>query len=165
MKKRKIVAALIYGTSAFCVFFYFEFLDSMEPPRSDFEYVLLGAAAMFAIASVLSFFKSRWAAICALAAAILSSPLLYSARLYWAHNIAWRLNYGPDELTARISLIVAVVYSIRQLWLSFRTGGGLIEPKSKWWVLPATTLYAITMLAIANWHGIWDWLFRLRYGS
>ncbi len=165
MKKRKVVAALIYGTSAFCVFFYFEFLDSMEPPRSNFEYVLLGAAAIFAIAGVLSFFTMRWAAISALAAAILSSPLLYSARFYWAHNVAWRLNYEPDDLTARISLIVAAVYAIRQLWLSFRTGGWLIEPMSRWWMLPGATLYAMTMLAIANWHGIWEWLFRLRYST
>ncbi|MGA8500333.1 MAG: hypothetical protein WB683_02205 [Candidatus Sulfotelmatobacter sp.] len=165
MKKRKVAAALIYGTSAFCVFFYFEFLDGLEPPRSNFEYVLLGVAAMFAIASVLSFFTLRWAATCALAAAILSSPLLYSGAFYWVHNVAWRINHAPEELTARVSLIVAIIYVIEQLWLSFRTGGGLIESKRRWWALPAPVFYAVTTVAIANWHGISEWLFRLRYGS
>jgi hypothetical protein len=153
MKRRKVVADLIYGTSALCIFGYASFLDGMEPPKGTFEYVLFVAAAIFVIACVLSFFTLGWAAVSALVATLLSSPIIYSGAFYWAHDLPGRINYYPDEVTAPFSSIVAGFYAIRQLWLSSRAGG-LIAPRKRWWLLPAAFFYAVTMLAIANWHVI-----------
>ncbi len=166
MKNRRLVAALIYATTTICLFGFVDFLYGAGPRTSHLVYVLVAGTALFGFACALSFFIPQWATVCALSGAALSWPLLslQFGRMGWGRNLVWLISYEPDTPTAILTLIVSSVYAICQLRLLLRTGGNLSEHKMRW-ALPATVLYAVVMSGAANWPTVWEWCFRLRYGS
>ena len=166
MKKQRLVAALIYATTAICLFGFVDSLYSAGPRTSHLVYILITGTALFGFACALSFFMPQWATVCALSAAALSWPLLslQFGSMGWGRNLVWLTSYEPDTPIAILSLIVSSVYAICQLGLLLRSGTSLSLRKMRW-SLPAAVLYAVVMATAANWPGIWGWCFKLRYGT
>ena len=166
MKKRRVVAALLYATTTICLFGFVDFLYGAEPPISHLVYLLIAGTVLFGFACTLSLFVPKLATVCALCAAALSWVLLSSefGRMDRGRNLVWLITYEPDTPAAILSLIVSSVYATLQFSFFLRTDDGPSERNVRW-ALPAAVLYALAMLAVANWRSIWDWCFRLRYGS
>jgi hypothetical protein len=165
MKKQKLVPAIVYVTSGFCLFEYIDFLSGMEPPINHILYILIAGAALFGIASTLSFFTLRGATMFALSAAVVSWPFLWRQfGMTFGRNWLWLLTYYPITSMAVSSLIVSSVYAVFQLTLFFRPPVNLSERKA-WWTLPAAVLYTGTIIIVANWPSIWSLCFKLRYGN
>lgn len=164
MRRTPLIAALIYATAAVCLLEYLDFRIGMEQPRSALKYPLMAGIALFAAASVLSFFKMRWATVCALMGVILSWPLPSLQLLaIFGRDSFWLLIYHPDVPTTAVSLLVASVYALFQRRLSLQSVGDTGGRKPAW-ALPTAVVYSVTMVSVANWPGIWDACLRFRYG-
>ena len=166
MRKRKAVAVLVYFTAGFCLEGYIEFLAGLEPIAIRHSlYGLVAGTALIGIACALSFFRLRWAAVCALSGAAVSWPLLWRQFLMtFGPDGLWVLTYHPDTSAAVVSLIVSTGYAVLQLWPLLRSEAGPSKPKAIW-VLPVATVYTMTLLGVANWPNIWSLFFKLRHGS
>ncbi len=166
MENRKTTAVLMYFTSGFCLFGYIEFLSRLEPSGIGHSlYLLVAGAALVGMACLLSFLSLSWAAICALAAAVISFPLLWrQVGATFGPNWFWLLTYHPETSAAVISLIVSSCYGALQLRALLRSAANAGERKATW-PLSAAIIYAVTLLGIANWPRIGALCFKLRYGS
>ena len=69
-----------------------------------------------------------------------------------------------DLLLAIVALIVSSVYSVNQALPLFR-GREEVKTSNMGFRLVAALAYAAGVFFVAYWRGIWDWLFRLRYGG
>ncbi len=164
MKNRRLVSALIYGTSAFCLFLYFDSLNHTDAPSYQVR-LLLVAAVLFGIAVLLSLFARRAGAICALVAAVICWPLLWRLLGMTATQFGWLLNYHPNTPATVISLIVATLRALTDVFPLIPNGTKQTEPDSRAWTLTVTALYMFAMVLLECWQAIWEWLFKLRYGS
>jgi hypothetical protein len=118
MKNRKAVPVLVYLVTGFCLLEYIEFLSGLEPLGiSRSMYGLVAGAALFGAACVLSFFRPRWAAICALAGAAVLLPSLWRQfGMALGPSWLWELTHYPNTSAAVVSLVVSSGYAILQLW-------------------------------------------------
>jgi hypothetical protein len=132
MKQRRLVAALIYATTAMCLFGLIDSFYGSGPRTSHLVYILIAGSALFGFACALSFFMPQWATVCALSAAALSWPILslQLGHLGWGRRLVWLISYEPDRPTAVLSLIVSSVYAICPLGLLLRTDNSPSERKT-----------------------------------
>ena len=167
--KRKAIPALLYLTTAFAFAMYFDSLYGAGPVARGLWFLKLATVGMvlFASACILSFLSLRVGLLSASAAALLSWPAFAIAvfKIPWTSIISI-LPYSNwlDLLIAIVTLVVSSVYSVRQAVLLFRGRTGT-EMRNIGLRLVAAVLYALGVAVVAYWRGIWDWLFRLRYGS
>jgi len=164
MKKPALIAALVYGTTTICLFGFREFLSGIGVPTSRLAYLLIAGNALFAIACTLSFFRMRLATTCAVVGAALSWPMLSSQFTAFGRDSFWELTYHPSSPAAIASLLVASIYALVHLRLFLKPTGNASGHKTVW-ALPIVVIYAVTMVAIANWPRIWDLCFKTRYGG
>ena len=170
--KQRVIAGLVYATSALCPLEFLDFLSGAEPSphpmtawARTFVVSTFTAAVLFAIGCVLLFLTLRWATICSLFASVLSLPFIFgAATTLRSENFTWAVLYRPETVTAVVTSIVSCIYSINSLRLSRRNDNDAVE-RGMNWKLFAAGCYFATMLFAANWRSIADWLFKLRYGS
>lgn len=167
--KRKAIPALLYLTTAFAFAMYFDSLYGAGPVARDLWFLRLATVGMvlFASACILSFFWLRVGLLTAAAAALLSWPAFAIAvfEIPWTSIISI-LPYSNwlDLLNAIVTLMVSSVYSLKQAVLLFR-GRTSTDTRNLGLRVFAVVVYALVVVVVTYWRGIWDWLFRLRYGS
>ena len=167
--KRKIITALVYAATAFASATYFDGLYGAGQVTHGLWVVNLATVgmALFAAACIFSFFAIRIGLVCAAAGGLLSWPAFAVAmfKIPWG-SIVSILPYSNwlDLLLAIVALIVSSVYSVNQALPLFR-GREEVKTSNMGLRLVAALAYAAGVFFVAYWRGIWDWLFRLRYGG
>jgi hypothetical protein len=122
---------------------------------------------VLAAACILSLFTLRLGAVFALAGSVLAWPYfaIQMPKIPWGSivSVLPHANWHY-ELTTIVVLVVSTGYSANHLWL-LRRGRDDLDGRKMGFELVAALLYAIGIFGLSNWRTIWDWLFRLRYGS
>lgn len=168
--KRKFITALVYAATAFAFAIYFDGLWGAVAVRRDLWLIdtAIVGMALFAAACILSFFALRIGLVCAVAGALLSGPFFAAAvfTIPWGSIRVSILPYSvwPDLLMVIGTLIVSSVYSVTQAVSLFR-GRKEVRSRSTGFRLVAALVYTAGVFFVAYWRSIWDWLFRLRYGT
>lgn len=168
--KRKIVSAVLYATTAFALWSFWDALFGMaEEPFTHYQHwgflsLSIAGTVLFGAACILTLFSMRPGTICALFAAFLSWP-------YFAigmRTIPWRkiisvLPYANWKylFTAILALLIVSAYLVNRLPRSDNDRNARHMALK----LTATFLYAASVVVTTMWREIWDWLFRLRYGT
>lgn len=166
--KRNLIPALVYLASAFAFVVYFDSLYGAGPVTRGLWLVNLAivGTALFAAACVLSLFTFRVGLICAVAGALFAWPLFAIAiiKIPWTSLISiFPYSNWLDLLMAIVALVVSTLYSARRAFLLFR-GHNDAQRHNMGLTLVAAG-YAAGVFVLAYWRGIWDWMFRLRYGG
>jgi hypothetical protein len=167
--RRKIISALLYLTTAFTFAMYFDSVYGAGPVTRGVWLLKLAMAGMmlFVIACMLSFFSLRVGLVCATAGGLLSWPAFAVAvfRIPWTSIISILPHSNwLDLLIAMVTLVVSSFYSVKQAILLSR-GRTSTETRNLGLSVVAAVVYALVVVVVTYWRGIWDWLFRLRYGS
>jgi len=168
--KPKMVSAILYATTAFTLWSFWDALfGAADEPFMHYRYwgllsLSIAGTVLFVAACILTLFSTRIGTICALVGATLSWPYfaLQMPKIPWSRVISVLPNANWQELlTAIFALIIASVYSMSEL----RRGNDEASRRNIGLKLTATFLYAAASFLLAYWRGIWEWLFRLRYGN
>jgi hypothetical protein len=167
--KRKITSALVYAVNAFALAIYIDSLYGAGPVTHGLWFINLAIVGMALLASafILSLFTSGVGLVSAVAGELLSWPAIALAifRIPWKSIISI-LPYANwlYLLIAIVALVVSSVYSVSQALLLCR-GRDYIQRRNVGLRLVAALMYAAGVFVMEYWRGIYDWLFRLRYGS
>jgi len=167
--KRKILSVVIYATTAFALAEFFDALYGAGPVtrHSVLIHLAIAGTILFAAACILSLFILRVGVVCGLAGGALSWPCfaIQMPAIPWGSLVSI-LPYANwlYLLTAILVLVVSSIYSVNLLRLLLRDRSDSEASKMKLKIV-AAVLYAAGIFVATNWRGIWDWLFRLRYGN
>jgi hypothetical protein len=164
--KQKTVSAVINVVASLTLAGFIETLYGEGPVvRSWLVNFAFASASAFALAAVLSMFNLRWGTTAGLAAAVLSWPeLVLLVFVVLRQGLLWSVSYRPESVATSLSLAVATVYSVSRIRPPHQGSQGPTQGRMNLQIV-AVVLYGTATLVLANWRGIWDWLFNLRYGS
>ena len=167
--KRKILSAVVYATTAFALWQFLDSLYAGEPVRDHLVLIYSGIVGtiLSAAACVLSLFTKRVGLVCGLVGAVLAWPgfSLTIPKVPFLSTVSiFPDSTSADLLTAILALVVSSFYGINQFRLLFRRGGD-IQDHHMGMKLAVAFCYAAGVFLLTNWHGIGDWLFRLRYSN
>ena len=168
--KRKIVSAVLYATTAFALWSFWDALFGMaDEPFTHYQHwgflsLSIAGTVLFVAACILTLFSGRTGTICALVAAVMSWPYFAVGMpsIPWGKIISvlpyanWKFLF-----TAILALLIASAYLVSRLTRGDNDG----NPRHMGFKLTATFLYAASVVVTTMWREIWDWLFRLRYGT
>lgn len=168
--KRKIISAVVYAASAYALAEFFDGLLGGEPftgPVPKLIYLAIAGTVLFFLACILSLFSWRVGVFCGSAGGVLSWPCFAVSlpAIPWG-SLFSILPYSnwSNLLMAILTLVVSTTYSLNQLRQLLRRDSNPQEHRMVLKLALALT-YAAGVFVSTNWRGIWDWLFRLRYGT
>jgi hypothetical protein len=165
MRQRSISAA-IYAITALGIGGYIDAAHGGNPVTQLPGRIVAATigVALFAVACVLVLFLRRVGVLLASVAAILSWPAFaVELAAIWS-DPSGIVRYQPDTAAAMVTMCVASVYLMTQSRSLLRCCGEC-DGRNMRLKLLGVLLYAAAVLGFANWRSVWEWLFRLRYGS
>jgi hypothetical protein len=167
--KRKILSVVVYATTTLALGVFWDALYGSGPVTRYLGVIHLAITGTIVLvaACILSLFALRLGVVFALAGSVLSWPYfaIQMPKIPWGSIVSvlphanWQY-----ELTAIVALVVSTSYSANQLRLLLH-GRDDLDRRKIGFKLVAAVLYAISIFGLTYWRSIWDWLFRLRYGS
>jgi len=168
--KLKIVSSVLYATTAFALWSFWDALLGMtDEPLTHYQHwkllsLLMTGTALFLAACILTLFSMRIGTISGLVAAVLSWPYLAVGMpaIPWSKIISV-LPYANWKylFIAILALLIVSAYLVNRL----TRGGNDRNPCNIGLKLTVTFLYAASIVVATLWREIWEWLFRLRYGT
>ncbi len=167
--KQKILSAVIYATTALALAQFLDGLYAGEPITHHRALIHLAIAGtiLFAAACILSLFTLRVGVVCGLAGGILSWPCFAvgMTAIPWRSVVSiFSYSNWSFVLTSILALVVSSAYSVNRLRVLLRSRNDRKE-RNMGLKLAAVLFYAAGIFVLTNWRSIWEYLYRLRYGS